>query len=447
MFRFIHAADVHLDSPLQNLDQYEGAPADSLRVATREAFDNLIQLAIDEQVNFLLIAGDLYDQDSPDFHTPLHVRKQLESLQRHGIRVFIIQGNHDATRITKKSYDVVTLPDNVHVFSTKKPESVCLDELNVVVHGQGFATRAVEEDLSANYPSAKTGWFNIGLLHTNLGGKESHDNYAPSTVEGLRSKGYQYWALGHIHKRDRGIGGPAQIIHYSGNLQGRHIRETGAKGCTLVTVDDNHQISMKFKATDVWRWYECGVDATGIESPDDVLTEVAANIEKALAKADDRSLAVRVRVTGQTAAHRSFQRLSQHWRSVLQRLALDRFEDRVWLEKVRWETRPSQSPSATEVDSSYGDLISGVQQTLADDEVFADIRDQLDTVLNKIPNDPRFESEAIDLDDELTTASLVAEAKELLVARLMDASDPNAGSDEMGTGFKDGFDDANGGDV
>ena len=433
---------MHLDSPLQNLDQYEGAPSDSLRVATREAFDNLIQLAIDEQVNFVLIAGDLYDQDSPDFHTPLHVRKQMALLQRHGIRVFIIQGNHDATRITKKSYDVVTLPDNVHVFSTKKPESVCIDELNTVVHGQGFATRAVEEDLSANYPSAKPGWFNIGLLHTNLGGKESHDNYAPSTVEGLRSKGYQYWALGHIHKRDRGIGGPTQIIHYSGNLQGRHIRESGAKGCTLVSVDNNHQISMKFKATDVWRWHECVVDATGCGSPDEVLDEVAKNIDKTLAKADDRSLAVRVRVTGHTTAHRSFKRLSDHWRTVLQQLALDRFEDRVWLEKVLWETRATTSPSTSEIDSSYGDLIAGVQQTLAGDEVFADIRDQLDVVIKKVPSDPRFESETIDLDDEATTATLVAEAKELLVARLMDASDPN-----LDTSVEPDFDGEFGGDA
>ena len=123
MFKFIHAADIHLDSPLQNLDQYEGAPVESLRVATREAFDNLIQLAIDEQVAFLLIAGDLYDKDSPDFQTPIHVRKKMELLARHDIRVFIIQGNHDATTVAKKAFDALTMPPNVHVFSTKKRSS------------------------------------------------------------------------------------------------------------------------------------------------------------------------------------------------------------------------------------------------------------------------------------------------------------------------------------
>lgn len=435
MFRFIHAADVHLDSPLQNLDQYEGAPTNALRVATREAFDNLIQLAVDEQVDFLLIAGDLYDKDSPDFHTPLHVRKQMTRLQRHDIRVFIIQGNHDATTISKRAFDALTLPDNVHVFSTKTPESIAIDELNVVIHGQGFPTRAVEEDLSANYPAARPGQFNIGLLHTNLGGKEAHDNYAPSTVEGLRLKGYEYWALGHIHKRDRGIGGPTQMIHYSGNLQGRHIRESGAKGCTLVSVDNNHRISMKFKATDVWRWYECVVDAASYSSPDEVLNAVAMDIEKALQSSEDRSLAVRVRATGPTMAHRSLTRLPEHWRDELRRLALDRFEDRVWLEKILWQTRTIKAPSSTELDASYGDLIAGIQQTLPGDEVFADIREQLDTLLKKIPNDTRFETELIDLDDEATTSSLVSEAKELLVARLMDASEPDASEPDADRGM------------
>lgn len=432
MFKFIHAADVHLDSPLLNLDQYEGAPAEALRVATREAFDNLVQIAIDEQVDFLLIAGDLYDKDSPDFHTPIHVRKKMALLEEHNIRVYIIQGNHDATTVAKKAFDVLTMPPNVYIFSTKKPETFYIDELNVAIHGQGFATKVVEENLSAKYPPAEQGRFNIGLLHTNLGSKDSHDRYAPSTVAGLRKKGYQYWALGHIHKRDKGIGGRNQIIHYPGNLQGRHIRESGPKGCTLVTVDDEMQISTKFRATDVWRWHDCEVDATHFESTDDLLVAVSTNLEKALKEADDRSLAVRVRVQGQSSLHRVFMRHPEHWRDELRRTVLDKFESRVWLEKINWETKSPKNPSTQELDANYGDLIAGIDETIPSDDVFAEIRDQLNAMLNKLPSDVRMDDEIIDLDNEATTVALVTEAKELLISRLLDESEPVSSDSEGG---------------
>ena len=424
MFKFIHAADIHLDSPLLNLDQYDGAPVDAMRVATREAFDQLIQLAIDEQVDFLLIAGDLYDKDSPDFHTPVHVRRKMRELQGHGIRVYIIQGNHDATTVAKKAFDTLTLPDNVHVFSTKKPETQYIDELQVAIHGQGFATKSVEKDLSAKYPNAEAGRFNIGLLHTNLGGKEAHDNYAPSTTEGLMAKGYQYWALGHIHKRDKGIGGQQQMIHYSGNTQGRHIRESGPKGCTLVTVDDKLNISMKFRATDVWRWYECQLNAASCEHPDDVIAVVRSDIEKALQAADDRSLAVRVRVTGQSAAHRKLMKQPDYWRDELRCTALDAFESRVWLEKIKWNTTQPTKPAAQELDAAYGDLIANIDGLAPTNHLIAEVREQLDAMLGKLPTNPRLESEQIDLDDDATVTALIGEAKEFLVARLLEGNDP-----------------------
>ena len=420
MFKFIHAADIHLDSPLLNLDQYDGAPVDALRVATRDAFDNLIQTAIDEQVQFLLIAGDLYDKDSPDFQTPMHVRKKMQELQDAGVEVFIIQGNHDATAVAKRAFEALTLPANVHVFSTKGPETRMLEDLQVAIHGQGFATKSIVDDLSGNYPAAVPGHFNIGLLHTNLGGNTSHDNYAPSTADGLRQKEYQYWALGHIHKRDRGIGGKRQIIHYSGNTQGRHIRESGPRGCTLVTVDDSHNISMKFRPTDVWRWHVCEIDASGSATADDILLSARQDIEKALLSADDRALAVRVRVAGATTAHRSLMNQATHWRDELRRMTLDAFEERVWLEKVKFRTTFPISPASLEIDSSFGDLIAGIRDLVPGEEVVADVRHQLDAMLAKLPTDVRLQSEAFDLDDESMLSTLINDAKDLLVSKLLD---------------------------
>ena len=426
MFTFIHAADIHLDSPLLNLEHYEGAPVDELRVATREAFDNLIQLAIDESVDFLLIAGDLYDKDSPDFHTPIHVRKRFRELDEHDIPVFIIQGNHDATTVAKKAFESLQLPPNVTIFPTNKPKTVYLEHLHVAIHGQGFATKSVTEDLSAKYPPAEPGHFNIGLLHTNLGGRDSHDNYAPSTTDGLISRDYQYWALGHIHKRDKGLGGTNQIIHYSGNTQGRHIRESGPRGCTLVSVDDKHQISMKFRATDVWRWMECQLAATHCETPDDVIADVVADLEKKLQEAEDRSLAVRVRITGQSPAHRLLMKQADHWREQLRHSVLDAFESRVWLEKIQFQTQLNSRPETRELDATYGDLIAGIHDLVPGDEVLAEVREHLDGMLGKLPKDVRL-GEGIDLNDEATVESLVNDAKELLVAQLLEANEPAEG--------------------
>jgi len=428
MFKFIHSADIHLDSPLLNLDQYDGAPAEALRVATRDAFDNLVRIAIEEQVQFLLIAGDLYDKDTPDFHTPMHVRKKMNELDAHGIGVYIIQGNHDATAVAKRAFETLSLPKNVHLFATNQPETRLLDDIQVAIHGQGFATKSVEADLSAGYPDFVPGHFNIGLLHTNLGSNASHDNYAPSTPDGLRKKDYQYWALGHIHKRDKGIGGTKQQIHYPGNTQGRHIREAGPKGCTLVTVDDSQNISMKFRATDVWRWHQCDVNATHCETPDDILAAARSNIETALKEADERALAVRINVSGHTPAHRTLLNHADHWRDEMRRQTLDAFEDRVWLEKIKWKTTHPSTARARDLDASYGDLVAGIQGLHPGDEVLADVRDELERVLKSLPTDPRLDLDVIDLDDEQTVAALINDAKELLIARLLDTNESTEGA-------------------
>ena len=419
MFKFIHAADIHLDSPLLNLDHFEDAPVDYLRVATREAFDNLVRVAIDEQVAFLLIAGDLYDKDSPDFNTPRHVRDKFRELEHHGIRVYIIQGNHDATPIAKKAFDVLTFPENVVVFSTKQPETYTIDELHVALHGQGFATRRVEDDLASKYPSALPGYFNIGLLHTNLGGNASHDNYAPSTREGLSSKDYQYWALGHIHKRDEGDGGTQQLIHYPGNTQGRHFRELGPKGCTLVTVDDTRSISIKFRATDVWRWQHCEVEASGLESSEALIRQITSRLEESLSDADDRALAVRVTIKGQTTLHRPLVNNQDYFRQQLQQVAVDRFEDRVWLEKIKIRTQHPAGHTHQHRHEAYGELVAALYEVPRTAEVFADVRDEIEKALKLIPGDKRLDHLRLDLDDDLTASTLVEEACDLLTARLL----------------------------
>ena len=184
MFRFIHAADPHLDSPLQGLEAHDSAPIDVLRGATRRAFENLIQLAIDEPVDFVVIAGDLYDGDWRDYSTGLFFRNQMARLKASGIPVYLIAGNHDAASVISKK---LSLPDNVHVFSTRTPESFSIPELPVVIHGRGFPNRAVPENIAVEYPAAVPGTFNVGLLHTSLTGRPGHDTYAPCSEQDLEA--------------------------------------------------------------------------------------------------------------------------------------------------------------------------------------------------------------------------------------------------------------------
>lgn len=154
MFRFIHAADVHLDSPLRGLEKYDGAPVDEIRSATRRALEQLVLLAIDEQVAFVLIAGDIYDGDWPDYNTGLFFNSQMTRLKEAGIRVFLILGNHDAANTMTRS---LTLPDNVVKFPHDAAATEVLEDVGVAIHGQSFATRKVTEDLSQSYPDKVTG--------------------------------------------------------------------------------------------------------------------------------------------------------------------------------------------------------------------------------------------------------------------------------------------------
>src|SRR3954451_11192985 len=174
--KFIHAADIHLDSPLIGLQRYDGAPVEALRGATRRAFQALVDLALAEPVDFLLIAGDLYDGDWRDFNTGLFFVQQATRLTRAGIPIFLIHGNHDAeSRISRR----LTLPETGKMFSAARPETARRPELGVAIHGQSFRPPDVTDTLARDYPAPIPGWFNIGLLHTAATGREGHAPYAP----------------------------------------------------------------------------------------------------------------------------------------------------------------------------------------------------------------------------------------------------------------------------
>ena len=336
MFRFLHAADPHLDSPLQGLEAHEGAPVDVLRGASRRAFENLVQLAIDEPVDFLVIAGDLFDGDWRDYSTGLFFRGQMTRLQDRGIPVYLIKGNHDAASVISKK---LRLPDNVRDFSTRAVESMEVHGLPVVIHGRGFPQRAVPENLAIDYPAAVSGKFNLGLLHTSLTGRPGHDTYAPCSEQDLRDKGYGYWALGHVHQPE--VISKDPWIVFAGNCKGRHARETGSRGCRLVAVNDSLEVeSVDWRTLDVVRWQALTLDLTGATREAEALERIRASLSDAATEAEGRLVAARITLTGATALHGVFHRDAERLRAEVLALAQDFGEGTIWIERIKIATSP-----------------------------------------------------------------------------------------------------------
>ena len=412
-WKFVHAADVHLDSPMLGLEQHEGAPAERLRGATRKALENLVTLCIQEEAEFLLIAGDLYDGDWRDYNTGLFFVRQMAQLRESGIPVFLIRGNHDAESVITRK---LSLPENVHELSTRKAESVALDELKVTIHGRSYSRKAVTDDLSVGYPAPVAGHLNVGVLHTSADGREGHENYAPCSVEGLVAKGYDYWALGHVHTRETLHEHPWVV--FPGNLQGRHMRETGAKGCLVVTVEDGGISAVDFKPVDVLRWGICEVDMSGAESADATLDLLREELAHRLADADGVALAVRVRLFGQTPAHAAFARAPTHWREEIRGLALDVAADEIWIEQIQFDTQtPLDLEALRDRDDPVGGLLRSIDELKTKDP--ASLASVFEDLLQKLPGEVREGTDGLDLADGDTLRNLLEEAEQLLVPRLV----------------------------
>ncbi|OYV71774.1 MAG: DNA repair exonuclease, partial [Acidithiobacillus ferrivorans] len=315
---------------------YEGAPVDDVRGATRLAFENLIATALRERVDLVVIGGDLYDGDWPDHNTGLFFVKGVTQLAEEGIPVAIVRGNHDAASKLTKS---LRLPRNVHLLADAKPETVVLDQIGVAIHGQSFVTPAVLDDLASAYPAPIPDCFNIGLLHTSLNGRPGHDNYAPTTLSVLQGKGYDYWALGHVH--EYAVLQEDPWLVFPGNLQGRHIRETGAHGAVMVTADEAGIHSVERLLVDSLRWHLVEVDAADAITLEDVVRQVGRAFEQLVAATPDKIyLSVRVLIKGKTAAHGELFGLESHLREEIIGQAAGQGIDRMWVEKVRIETEP-----------------------------------------------------------------------------------------------------------
>lgn len=412
-FRFIHAADVHLDSPLRGLSAYENAPAEQLRNASREALKDLVSRAIDDKVSFVVFAGDLYDGDWRDYNTGIFFAAQMGRLARAGIRAFVLHGNHDAeSEMTRK----LTMPDNVTIFSSRSADVHKIDGLKVALHGHSFANRAVQDNLASCYRPRVEGHYNIGVLHTALQGYAAHASYAPCTVDELHAKAYDYWALGHVHEYQKWEG-PSTIV-FPGNLQGRHVRETGRKGAVTVTVDDSGYSLVERLYLDVLRWEVLRVDVTPCGSLDDVARTVGKGLT-ALLEADNVPRAVRVVLEGSTRLHGALLGKAAALRAqvIAQAAAID--AEQLWVEKVKVATTPLHAPA---VNGDAQDALAELQAIFAeagtDRGFLEDLRKHLEPFLNKVPDDLRDDVPLLELSRQKRFADIVQQVAPGLLAQL-----------------------------
>lgn len=298
-FKFVHAADLHLDSPFRGLSAHGPLQA-KLQEATFEALERIVRLAIEEKVLFVALAGDLFDERDRSVRARLRLRDAVLKLHDAGIQTFIVHGNHDPLSGDSQA---LSFPSSVKVFGEAWEEVVVRRGEEVVCRVQGcsYPRERVTEDLSRHY-RRQGPEFTVGVLHCNLGGDGAHANYAPCTVEDLSRRELDYWALGHVHTRAEYRLSSGGIAVYPGNPQGRHVNETGPRGCVLVEVD-GRQCKTRFVPVDVARWHKLDVDVEGVLTLDGLEVKVEEVLDGAC---EDGHLAhaVRLQLGGRGPMHR-----------------------------------------------------------------------------------------------------------------------------------------------
>jgi len=295
----VHAADIHLGSPLGGLDQHDGLPIERIRAASLAAFNRIADLCEERRAELLVIAGDLFDGDA-SLAVIREATRVLQRIAAGGTRVVTIRGNHDATSRMQRRIAHI---DGVSELSTTEPETLLVPELGIAVHGRGFDTPRVTDNIAVTYPARIEGAFNIGVLHTSLEGNTAHASYAPCALADLAAKGYDYWALGHIHQHS--VLSEEPWVVFAGSPQGRHIGEVGEHGVYVLEVEDG-RIAGRPEHVELGavRWHRAQVAAAGEETTADELCAAAGAQLAELVEGAEQDVVhvVRLELTGRCAA-------------------------------------------------------------------------------------------------------------------------------------------------
>lgn len=265
---FIHAADLHLDSPFKGLSNLPDSIFRQVRDSTFAALNRLVDAAISKQVDFIVIAGDLFDNEKQSLKAQIRLRRAFEKLQEHQINIYLSYGNHD---FIEGNVYPVTYPDNVFVFPNETVSHFTFEKDGkevAQIYGFSYENRAVHERKALEYQiSNKSIPYHIAMLHGSIMSNTEHDVYAPFQLTDLASREFDYWALGHIHKRE--ILQQSPPIVYSGNIQGRNRKETGEKGCYHVTLSE-HRAELSFIPLQDIQFQTISIDVSSCEQIHDL---------------------------------------------------------------------------------------------------------------------------------------------------------------------------------
>ena len=411
--RFVHAADLHLDSPFVGIKAV--APdnvASALHDATFAAYENIIQLCIDEQADALLVAGDVYDSADRSLRAQLKFVEGLNRLDEAGIRSFVCHGNHDPLDGWEARIDY---PPSCTRFGPDF-EAVPVFEQDpdrAVVHGISYPTRDVYDNLVPRLGEVDPNTFSIGLMHANVDGNADHAAYAPCSLADLVFSGISYWALGHVHTRQV-LSDHSPTVVYPGNSQGRHPNETGARGVYLVEVDDDRAVNLEFRAMDTVRWERVVVDISDMETEQHLIDGLHQGMETALERSAGRSAVVRIALSGRGPLHGSL-RKPDLAEGLLDSVNSERAHRSpfVWCERIEDETAPPFDRQERVGGSDFlAEVLKTADRAKDDPEMLARMRDSLDDLFRHRRYRKHLSDDVPD-DDKL--AALIDEAEAVVV--------------------------------
>lgn len=332
LITFIHAADLHLDTPFKGLEQTSKKMAAKLQVAPYESFTKIIDLALEKAVDFVVLSGDLYNTQRVNIKSQSKFIAELDRLNEVDIPVFMIRGNHDY--LTKETAQFsLPLPENTYTFSADVSTHIIetINKKRIAVSGFSYDSQWISKRKIKEYPMRKQNVdMHIGLLHGSAEGIHSDQgNYAPFAVAELREKKYDYWALGHIHLRQQISDHP--LAYYPGNIQGLHKNEIGPKGCLYITWEAReHQVEFIPTAPVIWDNVE--LDISGIMNLGDLLECIQKEIQD---RSYQTTVLLNMTLTATDQYHEKLVELIQH-RDFNRQLTTQLNQANLWITKVEF---------------------------------------------------------------------------------------------------------------
>jgi DNA repair exonuclease SbcCD nuclease subunit len=412
--KFIHTADLHLDTPFKGLTNWNSELAKRLKNATLGSLKKIVDLGIQKNVDFLVISGDIFDSENQSLAAQLNFVEEIQRLAEKGIPAYFICGNHDPL---SSWLEDLQMPENVFRFNASEVENMTFrknGEPVADIHGISFGDKTVSKNLARSYKvNDQPSPVNIALLHGTVGTPGPHENYAPFKVEDIAGKGFDYWALGHIHKRQV-VRQKHPAVIYPGNPQGRDFGEKGAKGCYMVEIDQNKTPVISFVPVQQIRFEELEIDLTG----EDTINVLPGKIQESITGLNDyeqnTSYIIRISLTGSTPLHSRFNNPGE-MEQVLEFLNEGQLKQThfTWIDSIEVNTRPVIDIDEIRKSSDFpGEILNAIEQYESDPQK---IKDWIESVDKEFTGQAKREIEGLSEDDH---RQIIEKAKWMLLDKL-----------------------------